>query len=130
MAGAAPVSTLGSTRARVGGRRRDSSRASTSTNPSSPPTGKKRLPKGAERTVVSMSSSLLGKGGLALATVVAIGASAAPTFGDVTPDAVRQAAFDAGLDSLATVPVPPRPELNDFIITTNAGKQAMLVLGK
>src|SRR5207237_6564567 len=46
------------------------------------------------------------------------------------PAAVRQAAFDAGLDSLAHVAPPDVPNLNQFLNAGPAAMQAALVLGK
>jgi len=46
------------------------------------------------------------------------------------PAAVRQAARDAGLDSLATVPAPNVPNLDQFLSPGPAAMQAALVLGK
>src|SRR5437667_10265338 len=65
--------------------------------------------------------------------VIAVAATArTQATGTPAPDpaAVRQAAFDAGLDSLAHVAPPDVPNLNQFLNPGPAAMQAALVLGK
>src|SRR5262245_8578388 len=77
-----------------------------------------------------MNNCRLGIIGIAVALSGYLVATAAAGGGAPDPAEVRQAAFDAGLNALATVTVPGPNSLSEYMNSGPAAHQAVLILGK